>query len=156
MFIIQKNMDFIVKINDAIKQAMLAKDSQKLSALRAIKSEILKEQTKEGGNGDMTEEAGIKILQRLVKQRRDAAEIYIAQSRQDLADDEIFQANIIEEYLPKQMSDEEIKTALTDIIERVGATSIKEMGKVMAVVSKELAGKADNKRVSILIKEILN
>lgn len=140
-------MEFIDKINNAIKQAMLAKDSRKLGALRAVKSEILKEQTKEGGNGEMTEEVGIKILQRLVKQRRDAAEIYTAQSRQDLADDELFQASILDEYLPKQMSDDELRIEINHIIERLGVKSTKEIGKVMGIASKELSGKADNKRI---------
>lgn len=140
-------MEFIDKINNAIKQAMLAKDSRKLGALRAVKSEILKEQTKEGGNGEMTEEVGTKILQRLVKQRRDAAEIYIAQSRQDLADDELFQASILDEYLPKQMSDEELREVIIHIIERLGVKSSKEIGKIMGIASKELSGKADNKRI---------
>ncbi len=141
------------KINGDIKSAMLAKEAPKLEALRAIKSAILLLKTSAEGH---TAESELKSLQKMVKQRRETAEVYKTQSRADLAETEEFQANIIEAYLPKMMSEDEIKTALTSIIAESGASSAAEMGKVMGLANKAFAGKADNKIVSQLVKELLN
>jgi len=111
--------------------------------------------SEKGGDGGVTEDAEIKILQKLVKQRRETAEIYLSQSRKDLADVEIFQADVIQKYLPEQMSDAELTKIIKDIIAEAGATSIKDMGKVMGLASKKLAGKADNKAVSEKVKQLL-
>ena len=140
------------KINADIKSAMLAKEAQKLEALRAIKSAILLLKTSPEGH---TAESELKSLQKMVKQRRETAEVYKTQNRADLADTEIFQANIIEAYLPKMMSEEEIKAELTKIIAESGASSPSDMGKVMGLANKAFAGKADNKVVSQLVKEML-
>ena len=141
------------KINGDIKSAMLAKEAAKLEALRAIKSAILLLKTSAEGH---TAESELKSLQKMVKQRRETAEVYKTQSRADLAETEEFQANIIEAYLPKMMSEDEIKTALTTIIAESGASSAAEMGKVMGLANKAFAGKADNKIVSQLVKELLS
>lgn len=141
------------KINADIKTAMLAKDAAKLEALRAIKSAILLLKTSAEGYTDDTE---IKALQKMVKQRKETADIYKTQSRADLADTELFQAGIIEAYLPKQMTEEEIKAEVAKIIASVGASSPADMGKVMGVASKQLSGKADGKIISSLVKELLN
>ncbi len=141
------------KINGDIKSAMLAKEAGKLEALRAIKSAILLLKTSAEGH---TAESELKSLQKMVKQRRETAEVYKTQSRADLAETEEFQANIIEAYLPKMMSEDEIKTALTAIIAESGASSAAEMGKVMGLANKSFAGKADNKIVSQLVKELLS
>jgi len=141
------------KINTDIKSAMLAKDQRKLDALRAIKSAILLLKTSPEG---LTPESEMKAMQKMVKQRRETAEIYKTQNRKDLADDEISQADIIELYLPKQLSEEEIKAELQTIIQSLGASSPADMGKVMGAASKHFAGKADNKVVSGLVKELLS
>ena len=140
------------KVNADIKTAMLAKDQPKLEAIRGIKAAILL--LKSSGK-PVTDEDEIKALQKMVKQRREAAEIYATQNRKDLEDVEVFQANLIETYLPKQMSETEIKAALTQIITQVGAKSPADMGKVMGVATKQLAGKADGKLISSLVKGIL-
>ncbi len=143
-------------INDDIKQAMLARDKEKLEALRAIKAALLLEKTgKDASSGEIPESVELKMLQKLVKQRKESALIYVEQGRQDLADQELFQSAIIEKYLPAQMSEEEVKTIISAIIIRVGAKEPKDMGKVMGAASKELAGKADNKTISGIIKAIL-
>lgn len=141
------------KINSDIKTAMLAKDAAKLEALRAVKSAILLLKTSPEGYTDDTE---IKALQKMVKQRKETAEIYVTQSRKDLADVELFQAGVIEAYLPKQMSEEEIKSEIAKIISSMGASSPADMGKVMGVASKQLAGKADGKIISLVVKELLS
>ncbi len=141
------------KINSDIKTAMLAKDAARLEALRAVKSAILLLKTSPEGYTDDTE---IKALQKMVKQRKETAEIYVTQSRKDLADVELFQAGVIEAYLPRQMSEEEIKAEIAKIISSVGASSPADMGKVMGVASKQLAGKADGKIISIVVKELLS
>jgi uncharacterized protein YqeY len=141
------------KINADIKSAMLAKEAAKLEALRAVKSAILLLKTSAEG---YTDESETKALQKMVKQRKETAEIYKTQSREDLADTELFQAGIIEAYLPKQMSEEEIKAEVAKIIAATGASSPADMGKVMGVATKQLAGKADGKVVSALVKELLS
>lgn len=132
---------------------MLAKDKERLEALRDIKSKLMLEAT--SGSGDVTEEAGNKIVLKLHKQRLDTYNLYIEQGRQDLADVEMFQAKVIEEYLPKMMSDDEIRAVIAAKIQEVGAAGPSDMGKVMGPVSGQLAGKADGKRVSELVKEAL-
>lgn len=143
------------QINADIKTAMLAREKEKLEALRAIKSAVLLEKTKEGTSG-VTQEAELKLLQRLVKQRKEAAEVYASQNRTELADSEIFQANIIEKYLPAQMGNDELADILKKIIAETGASSVKDMGKVMGIATKQLAGKADNKAISDIIKKLLS
>lgn len=137
-----------------IKAAMLARDQKKLEALRAIKAQILLEKTK-GGNVELTEAAELSMLQKLVKQRRESATIYEQNGRQELADEEKFQASIIEAYLPKPLSEEELRTVIKEVIAQTGATTIKDMGRVMGAVTKQVAGKADNAKVSQLVKEML-
>ncbi len=141
------------KINSDIKTAMLAKDAAKLEALRAVKSAILLLKTSPEGYTDDTE---LKALQKMVKQRKETADIYKTQSRTDLADVELFQATIIESYLPKQMSEEDVKTEISKIIATIGATSPADMGKVMGAATKQLAGKADGKIISVIVKELLS
>lgn len=145
-------MNLTDKINGDIKAAMLAKEREKLAALRAVKSALLLEATKDG-SGEVNEDVANKILQKLYKQRKDAAQLYVEQGRQDLADDEIFQAGVIEEYLPKQMTEEEIMAEVKEAIKSLGASSPADMGKVMGVLTKKLAGKADGKVISKLVRE---
>jgi len=147
-------MSLELKINDDIRQAMLAKNKELLEALRAVKSAILLAKS-ETGAPSVNEDAEIKILQKLVKQRRETAEIYESQNRKDLADTEKFQADVIQKYLPEQMSDTELTAIIQDIIVETGANSVKDMGRVMGVASKKLAGKADNKTVSEKVKQLL-
>ena len=141
----------MLDINKEIKQAMLSKDSVKLASLRAVKSAIIMAQTEKGAN-DLDESGMQKIIQKQVKQRKDAAQIYIDQSRQDLADDELAQVKILEQYLPKQLDESEIKTVIEEIISSVGATSMADMGKVMGLVNQKLAGKADGKIIAQIVK----
>jgi len=149
-------MQLEILINNDIKQAMLSKDKAKLEALRAIKAALLLEKTgKDTSSLEIPDEVELKLLQKLVKQRRESAEIYIAQNRPDLAEPELFQASIIEKYLPEQMSEEELRRIVQQIITKTGAQSIKDMGKVMGAATKELAGKADNKAVADIIKQLL-
>jgi hypothetical protein len=147
-------MSLTERINEDIKKAMLAREKDKLEALRAVKSALLLAMTSEGG-GDITGEIEIKLLQKLVKQRRESALIYEGQNREDLADAEKFQADIISAYLPSQLSPDELKSLIKKIVEETGAVGIKDMGKVMATASQQLAGKADNKTISLLVKELL-
>ena len=145
-------MNLEEKINADIKASMLAKDSKKLEAIRAIKSAIILLKTSPDGNSP---DAELKALQKMVKQRRETAEIYKQQNREDLAADEIFQAEIIEKYLPAQMNEEDLTAALLEIIAQVGATSSADFGKVMGVASKSLSGKADGKAISATVKQLL-
>lgn len=144
------------KINQDIKQAMLAREKDKLEALRAVKTALLVAKTEKGAASEMTEEAEIKLLQRLVKQRKESAAIYEEQNRSELAERELFEAKIIEVYLPKQITDEELTQYVKKIIEEVGAKSMADMGKVMGKASKELAGKADGKAISDKVKVLLS
>ena len=143
------------KVMEKMKEAMKSKDSIALESLRAIKSELLLLQTKGGASEELTAEDEIKLLQKLVKQRKDSAALYLEQGRQDLADPELAQVEIISQFLPEQMSDEAIKIVVAKIIEKTGATSMKDMGAVMGMASKELAGKADGKAISIAVKQLL-
>jgi len=148
-------MSFTAKINDAIKQAMLAKEKERLAALRDIKSKLLLEATS-GAGGDVSDEAAMKICMKLFKQRMETYELYIAQGRQDLADEELFQAKVIEEYLPKMLTEDEIRSEVTKAISETGASGPQEMGKVMGVLTGRLAGKADGKIISVIVKEQLS
>ncbi len=144
-------------INQDLKEAMFAKDRQKLAALRAIKAALLLEKTGGSvGDAEIPESVELKLLQKQVKQRRDTAKIYSEQNRPELAEEEEYQAAIIEKYLPEQMSEEEVKAVVEKVIADTGASSMKDMGRVMGMVSKQLAGKADNKTVSILVKQLLS
>ena len=144
------------QISEDIKKAMLAKEKIRLEALRGVKKEFLEAKTAKGSNGDLTDEAAVKILQKMVKQRKDSAQIYIDQNRPELAENELAEVAVIEAYLPKQMSDEELTAAVKEIISEVGATSAKDMGKVMGVASKKLAGKAEGRAISEKVKTLLN
>ena len=148
-------MTLTEQINQDIKKAMLAKEKQKLAALRAIKSALLLEATKEGGNGEVSSDAETKIIQKLYKQRVDASKIYTEQNRPDLAEEELFQAKVIEVYLPEQMSEDEIKTVVKEVIARVGATGVSDMGKVMGAAMGKLKGKADGSLISKVVKSEL-
>lgn len=146
-------MALVEIINNDIKTAMLAKDKDKLEALRAVKAALLIA----GTSGEtVNEDTEVKLLQKLVKQRKEAAEIYQKNGRNDLADNELKQVSYIEPYLPKQMSIDEIKTQISAIIASVNASGMKDMGKVMGIASKQLAGKADNKAVSEIVKQLLS
>ncbi|MFH1004961.1 MAG: GatB/YqeY domain-containing protein [Bacteroidota bacterium] len=141
------------KINADIKVAMLAKEQQKLEAIRGIKAALLMLKT---SGQKVLESEEMKILQKMVKQRKESAEIYLSQNRKDLADIEFFQAKIIETYLPKQMSADEIKSALAQVISQTGASSLADMGNVMSIAMKQFAGKADGKIISVMVKELLS
>lgn len=143
-------------INDEIKKAMLAKDRVRLDTLRSIKKELLEAKTAKGAPQELTSDAVIAILQRMVKQRKESADIYTSGGRDELAENEIEQMNIIREYLPEQLSPEELELAIKKIIAESGATSMKEMGKVMAVATKELAGQAEGRAISDQVKKLLS
>ena len=143
------------KIMDKMKEAMKTKDKVALESLRAIKSELLLIQTKSAASEALTDDDEIKLLQKLVKQRKDSAAIYKEQGRNDLADPELAQVEVISQFLPVQMSDEDVKNAVAEIIKTVGATSMKDMGNVMAEASKQLAGKTDGKSISSAVKQLL-
>ncbi len=148
-------MSLIIQIDQDIKQAMLAKDQVKLRGLRAIKSALLLARTEKGASEEISDETEIKVLQKLVKQRKESADIYKTQNRDDLYQIEAEEQEIIEVYLPKQMTVGEVEVYLKDLIGRVGATSVKDMGKVMGAANKELAGKADGKTVAEVVKQLL-
>ena len=139
-----------------LKDAMLAKDKVKLAALRAIKSAFLLESTKDGTKSELSDAAAQQIISKLHKQRMDAYKIYIDQNRKDLADDEIEQAEILKKYLPKQLSETEIKKELESIIIEIGASSMADIGKVMGKAMSSLKGKADGSLISKLVKELLS
>ncbi len=136
-------MNLFDKVSGDIKSAMLARDKMRLEALRGIKKEFLEAKTAKGADGELSDDHAMQILVKMVKQRKESAAIYTEQNRPELAQEELAQAAVIEEYLPKQMTAEELEAALRAIIEKVGASSPKDMGKVMGVATKELAGKAE-------------
>lgn len=140
----------------ALKDAMKAKDQTALTALRAVKSAILLAQTEDGSQGQLTEEQELKILQKQVKQRKDSAAVYLEQGREDLAAPELAEAEIISQFLPAASSEEDIEKVVLDTINKVGAEGMKDMGKVMGIVSKELAGRADGKTISNIVKAKLS
>jgi uncharacterized protein YqeY len=144
------------KVMGGMKDAMKAKDEALLRGLRAIKAEIIKAKTEPGANGQITEEQEQKLLQKLVKQRKDSLEIYQQQNRADLAQKETEEIAVIEQFLPKQLTQEELDAAVASIIAETGATSAADMGKVMGVASKQLAGKADGKAIAATVKALLS
>lgn len=144
------------EVMQKMKEAMKAKDTVALASLRSIKSEILKAKTATSSKEEITEEDELKLVQKLVKQRKDSADLYLEQNRKDLADAELAESKIIEQFLPAQLSEEEIAKEVTAIIEETGADSMKDMGKVMGLASQRLAGKADGKTISKIVKENLS
>lgn len=140
----------------ALKEAMKAKDQTALTALRAVKSAILLAQTESGAKEELTEEQELKILQKQVKQRKDSAAIYLEQGREDLAAPELAEAEVISQFLPVALSDDDVEIVVVNIINQVGAQGMKDMGKVMGLVSKELAGQADGKTISNIVKAKLS
>ena len=144
------------QVQEDIKQAMKAKDTVAMNATRAIKGQILLFKTSEGGSKEVTDGDILNMIRKLVKQRKEAAEQYVAAGRQELADNELAEAAVLEKYLPKQLSADEVKAKVQEIISQVGATSIKEMGKVMGVASKALAGLSDGRTISAAVKELLS
>lgn len=148
-------MNLFDQVSNDIKSAMLAKDKVRLEALRGIKKEFLEAKTAKGADGELTDDMAMKILAKMVKQRKESAQIYTEQNRPDLAEPELAEAAVIETYLPKQMNEEELTEALKAIIAQVGATIPQEMGKVMGVATKQLAGRADGRAISAKVKELL-
>ena len=148
-------MGLIVKIDQDIKTAMLAREKDKLEALRAVKSALLLARTEKGATEEISEDTEIKLLQRLVKQRKESAAIYQQQNRKDLADKELFEVSIIDKYLPEQMSDEELTKIIKSLIEQTGAKGMADMGKVIGMASKQLAGKAEGKAIADKVKTLL-
>lgn len=144
------------KIEAEIKSAMLAKDKDRLRALRSIKSLIMLAETEKGNHASLSEEAEMSLLVKAAKQRKDSLEVFEKQNRQDLAEVEKQELAVIEEFLPKQLSDDEMKTEIAKIVEQVGATTMKDMGKVMGMASKALTGRVDNKKMSEIIKSLLS
>ncbi len=149
-------MGLFEKINEDIKSAMKAKEADKLTALRAVKSELLLLKTSVGGKSEISEAEEIKVLQKMVKQRKDSAGIYKEQGREDLFQKETAEAKYIQSYLPEQLSEEELTKIISTIIEKTEAGSIKDMGKVMGLASKELAGKAEGKLIAAKVKKLLS
>lgn len=143
------------QISEDIKKAMLAKDKVALDALRGIKKEFLEAKTAKGGDGELHDDKALQILQKMVKQRKESAQMFIDANRPELAEDELAQCKIIERYLPAMMTEEELTAALTEIIAQVGATSPQDMGKVMGVATKQLAGRAEGKAISMKVRELL-
>ena len=149
-------MSLQTKVMEALKEAMKAKDTVALESLRAIKSAILLAKTEAGAAEELSEADELKLLQKLVKQRKDSATLYAQQGRNDLAEPELAQMAVIEKFLPAQLSEAEVETALRGIVNQVGATTPKDMGKVMGVATKQLAGKADGKLISEIVKRLLS
>ena len=149
-------MDLFEQVSKGIIEAMKAKDAVRRDTLRNVKKVFLEAKTAPGSNDELKDADALKILQKLAKQGRESAEIYLAQGRPDLAEEEMAQVKVIEEYLPKQLSEEELELKLKEIITQVGATSPKEMGKVMGVATKQLAGLADGKAISAKVKQLLS
>lgn len=149
-------MNISDQINNDIKEAMKARETGRLAALRDVKSKLLIEATREGGDGTVDDATAMKVLNKLYKQRIEAADIYRAQNREDLLADELAQAEVIKAYLPAQMSEADLKISMEKIIARVGANSMADMGKVMGVASQELGGKADGKAIAAMVKVLLS
>lgn len=149
-------MSLFDTVSNDIKSAMMAKDRVKLEALRGVKKEFIEAKTAKGGNGELSDDVALKILAKMVKQRRESAAIYIEQNRPELAESELAEAAVIEAYMPKQLSDEELTAELQAILAEVGAAGPQDMGKVMGVASKRLAGRADGRAISTKVKELLN
>ena len=143
------------QISEDIKKAMLAKDKVALDALRGIKKEFLEAKTAKGGDGELHDDKALQILQKMVKQRKESAQMFLDANRPELADDELAQCKVIERYLPAMMTEEELTAALTEIIAQVGATSPQDMGKVMGVATKQMAGRAEGKAINLKVRELL-
>lgn len=149
-------MNLFDQVSEDIKKAMLAREKVRLEALRGAKKEFLEAKTAKGANGELSDEAATKILVKMVKQRKESAKIYTENNRPELAENELAEAAVLEEYLPKQLSAEELEAEIRAIISETGATGPKEMGKVMGVASKRLAGRAEGRAISEMVKNILN
>lgn len=149
-------MNLFDQISEDIKKAMLARDKVRLEALRGIKKEFLEAKTAKGAGGELSDENATKILVKMAKQRKESAAIYTENNRPELAENELAEAKVIEEYLPQQLSPQELEAELKKIIEEVGAEGPKDMGKVMGVASKALAGRAEGRLISAKVKELLN
>ena len=149
-------MDLFDQISEDIKKAMLARDKVRLEALRGVKKEFLEAKTAKGGDGTLPQEVAVKILQKMVKQRKDSAQIFTEQNRPELAEVETAEVAVIEEYLPTQMTDAELEAAVSAIIAQVGAAGPQDMGKVMGVASKQLAGKTEGRLISEKVKALLS
>lgn len=148
-------MDLFDKVSEDIKDAMRSKDKIRLEALRGIKKEFLEAKTAKGGNGELDNDTAIKIIQKMVKQRKDSADIYKSQNRPDLAEPELAEVVVLEKYLPEQLSEADLEARLRDIITKTGAASAADMGKVMGVATKELSGLAAGKAISDAVKKLL-
>lgn len=149
-------MNLFDTVSEDIKKAMLARDKVRLEALRGVKKEFLEAKTAKGAGGELTDDAAVKILVKMVKQRKESAQIYAENGRSELAENELGQAAVIEEYLPKQLTEEELTACLKEIIAQVGAQGPQDMGKVMGLATKQLAGKAEGKAISAKVKELLS
>ena len=149
-------MNLFDQVSEDIKKAMLARDKVRLEALRGIKKEFLEAKTAKGANGELSDETAIKILVKMVKQRKESAQIYLENQRNELAENELAEAKVIEEYLPKQLTEDELEAELKKIIAEVGAEGPKDMGKVMGAATKALAGKAEGKAISAKVKQLLS
>ena len=149
-------MNLELKITDALKEAMKTKNQDSLTALRAVKSAIMLHKTQKSYDGKLSEEDEMKILQKLVKQRKDSADIYKGQGRNDLADPELKEAELIQQFLPEALSEDEVKEVVRSIIVEIGAEGMKDMGKVMGISTKKLMGKADGKMISTIVREFLS
>ncbi len=149
-------MDLFDKISDDIRKAMLARDRVRLEALRGAKKEFLEAKTAKGAAGELPDDKAVAIITKMVKQRRESAKIYSENNRPELAENELAEAAVLEEYLPAQLSAEELEAELRKIIALTGATSMKDMGKVMGVASKSLAGRADGRAINMKVKEMLS
>ena len=148
-------MSLFDQVSEDIKRAMLAKDKVALDALRGIKKEFLEAKTAKGSDGELHDDKALQILQKMVKQRKESAEMFTQAGRPELAEEELAQCKIIEQYLPAMLTDEELKTALIMIIAQVGATGPQDIGKVMGVATKQLAGKAEGKAINMKVRELL-
>lgn len=149
-------MNLFDQVSEDIKKAMLARDKVRLEALRGIKKEFLEAKTAKGAGGELSDDTAVKILVKMVKQRKESANIYQENNRPELAETELAEAAVIEEYLPKQLTAEELEAALKEIIAETGAEGPKDMGKVMGIATKKLAGKAEGKVISAKVKELLS
>ena len=149
-------MSLELKITSALKEAMKSKNKMALTALRAVKSAILLHKTQKSSDGELSNEDEMKILQKLVKQRKDSAAIYTGQGRNDLADPELKEAELIQQFLPKALSEDEVKEVIKSIIDEIGAEGMKDMGKVMGFSTKKLMGKADGKMISTIVRGFLS
>lgn len=151
-----KNMNLFDQVSEDIKKAMLARDKVRLEALRGAKKEFLEAKTAKGANGELSDENATKIIVKMVKQRKESAKIYQENNRPELADNELAEAAVLEEYLPKQLSADELDAELRNIVAETGAAGPRDMGKVMGIASKRLAGRAEGRAISEAVKNILN